>query len=1523
MTDQRINLTYPPELPVSARKEEIARTIAEHQVVILAGETGSGKTTQIPKICLELGRGVKGLIGHTQPRRIAARAVAERIATELETKLGETVGYQVRFTDQVSAQTRLKLMTDGILLAEIQGDPLLKRYDTIIIDEAHERSLNIDFLLGYLARLLPLRPDLKVIITSATIDSQRFANHFSDANSRPAPIIEVSGRTYPVEIRYRPLVPDFDSPAETTSSSSRSQGRKRGGISVEAEADLMQGITDACDELMELGSGDILVFLAGERDIRDADQALREHLGNRYLNPDQPLPKGARPDSVEVLPLYARLSASAQQRVFAPHQFRRIVLATNVAETSLTVPGIRYVVDPGLARISRFSPKTKVQRLPIEPVSQASAKQRSGRCGRVAEGVAIRLYSEDDFNSRPEFTEPEILRTSLASVILQMSSLGLGKVEDFPFVDNPDGRAVRSGVNQLLEIGAVKESARGLSLTKIGRTLVRLPIDPRLGRMLLEGQKLGCATEVGVIVAALSIQDIRERPAESSGTADELHARFIDPTSDFITYLNLWRYVRTLGRDLSGSAFRRTVRAEFLHYLRIREWQDIYSQLRKLAKPLGISLGSLDLPSGSQISQCAAEGGLDNSVARACVALTASASTTDSDEIHKALLVGLLSSLGTWSEMSKDYEGARGVHFTIWPGSGLHKSRSDWVMAAELVETSRLFARTVARVKVSWIEPAAKHLLRRVYSEPFWSRRHGAAMVKEKVLLYGMTLIADRVVPLTRLGASYRLGDVTAAELAREMFIRHALVEGDWRTFHKFSKRNEAALAEAREFEERTRTPGLLVSEEERFTFFEERVPVEVTSGAAFDNWWKSQRIKDPHLLDFTREFLLPQGTEDAGFPDVWPQGNFRLPISYQFRPGRAADGITIRVPLEVLAQVRAAGFEWLVPGLLEELIAQTIRGFSKPLRRQLVPAPQFAARLRPLLEPFSPFAEGDCADFSSVGNEADTAGTPAVAPEVSSSFAQDTPEVVEPDPLAASLARLQGLANVRVSKKGRVSQKSLSADRGDAADCSVAKGAVVPSSARKSNEVKVSFPAQLSFRQAFARAVNQLAQVEVPADDWELSRSKLPDYLLPRFQVVASDGRVLATGPDLTVLQKQLASQGAQAVRSAVQGAVATALVEAQQRAGKSLNVPISSDAPQKTASSSASASSVGEKVSGKREMSGFDFAGASLVNLSQWPVLGSADDVLPDSVQSQAASGFEVRGFPGLSLVDASGAPLAEDSSAGSYPTVSLLVSPSAALRDARQERAVTALVLHRVRLSDSRITSRWNTSQTLSLAASSYSSTFDLVADLQWCAASDCARRLAPMAIGRPASLGALRSRSEFDQLVDLVRPQFEDAVYAAARSAAAALREYGLLDKKIRSLRALSLAGVASEVRAHAAALVRPSFVQLTGLTHLSHLSRYLQADSLRLDGALSDLARDNRFAWELSVAEDELSAVRELVNTLPEDARWLQARVLLQRLNWLLEEYRVSLFAQSLGTAQKVSLPRIRSLASEIRKLVEG
>lgn len=948
-------ITYPEELPVSERREDIMNAIRDNQVVIIAGETGSGKTTQIPKMCLELGLGEKGLIGHTQPRRLAARSVAERIAEELGQKIGETVGYQVRFTSEVGEHSAIKLMTDGILLAEIQNDKLLRRYSTLIIDEAHERSLNIDFILGYLKRILPQRPDLKVIITSATIDPERFARHFSpsyvpgrgiiDENlsdeereiaeailpDDAPPIIEVSGRTYPVEIRYRPLKGEEDAYLDDEE--------------VDEDRDPTDAILDAIKELSKEAPGDILIFFSGEREIRDAKDAIEAMvLKSPRLN-------------YEVLPLYARLSLAEQHRVFSPGSRPRIVLATNVAETSLTVPGIKYVIDTGTARISRYSARTKVQRLPIERISQASANQRSGRCGRVSDGIAIRLYSEEDFTSRPEFTDPEILRTNLAAVILQMIAIGVvrepGDISRFPFVQPPASRAINDGVNLLRELGALTERPRhprkgrgnSATLTAIGRAMAAFPVDPRLARMIIEGGRRGCAKEMMVLAAALTIQDPRERPADVRAEADAMHARFVDDTSDFSSFLLLWDYINEQQAALSSSQLRKMCHREYINYLRIREWQDLFAQLREMGRTANIH----------------ASGGRD---------INASAHEID---IHKSLLSGLLSHVGVKEEREKDskgrtrgpreYLGARGTKFAIFPGSGLFKKGPDWVLSAELVETSRLWARTNAAIDPQWIEEIGKHLISVQYSEPHWSLSSGAAVAYAKGTLFGLTIYADRPVQYARVDAA----------AAREIFIQSALVEGQWHTQHKFYLRNQRALAEVEELEARLRRRDLRVDDSVLFAFYDARVPAHVTDVRAFDKWWKQARLEDDNFLDFNPEKLINEEAsdyDDSQFPRLWVQrtdsGELTLDLRYEYAPtagiggartdAAKRDGVAVQVPILFLNQLSPEPFRWQIPGLRHELVTALIKSLPKAIRRNFVPAPDVArAACAALEEDYSP----------------------------------------------------------------------------------------------------------------------------------------------------------------------------------------------------------------------------------------------------------------------------------------------------------------------------------------------------------------------------------------------------------------------------------------------------------------------------------------------------------------------------------------------------------------------------------------
>ncbi|WP_273048661.1 ATP-dependent RNA helicase HrpA [Pseudoalteromonas sp.] len=866
-------VTYPEQLPVSQKKEIIKDAIANNQVVIIAGETGSGKTTQIPKMCLELGRGVDGLIGHTQPRRLAARTVANRIAEEMKCELGQQVGFKIRFSDQVSNNTYVKLMTDGILLAEIQQDRFLNQYDTIIIDEAHERSLNIDFILGYLKNLLPKRPDLKIIITSATIDPERFSKHFDDA-----PIIEVSGRTFPVDVRYNPIT-DINKD------------------DMEAEGDQLQGIFDAVDELCAEGPGDILIFLNGEREIRDTADALSK----RNLK------------HTDVLPLYSRLSNAEQNRIFAPHSRRHIILSTNVAETSLTVPGIRYVIDPGTARISRYSYRTKVQRLPIEPISQASANQRMGRCGRVEAGICIRLYAEDDFLSRPEFTDPEILRTNLASVILQMLALGLGDMAQFPFVQAPDSRNISDGLSLLEELQAVKPDKRDnkTSLTASGRELSRLPVDPRLAKMVLTAHKLGALREVIIIVAALSIQDPRERPQEKRAAANEKHGRFDDPDSDFIAFLNLWNYLEEQQSELTNGQFRKLCQKDFLAYMRLREWQDIVYQISTVCNEMGMK---------------------------------ATSQAADGELVHKALLSGMLSHIG-FKDEKQIYKGARNSQFHIFPGSGLFKKSPKWIMSAELVETSKLYARTNAKIDINWVEPLAQHLVKRSYTEPHWEKKPGAVIAFEQQTLYGLLVVNKRRCVYSNIDP----------KVSRELFVRTALVEQELGLNEGFLAFNRELIEDIQVLENKSRRRDILVDEQTLFEFYDKKIPKEINNRAAFLKWYKTQKQQNKHYLHMTREELMQHGASNItefDYPDTWQQDNIILPLAYHFDPGQAVDGVAVQIPVALLNQVQESGFDWHIPAFRHELISGLIKSLPKSLRRNFVPAPNYADAVLAAIEP-------------------------------------------------------------------------------------------------------------------------------------------------------------------------------------------------------------------------------------------------------------------------------------------------------------------------------------------------------------------------------------------------------------------------------------------------------------------------------------------------------------------------------------------------------------------------------------------
>ena len=1553
-------ISYPEELPVSARRQEIAEAIANNQVVVVSGETGSGKTTQLPKICLELGRGRGALIGHTQPRRIAARSVATRIASELGEELGNTIGFQVRFTDVVSSKTMVKLMTDGILLAEIRTDPLLKRYDTIIVDEAHERSLNIDFILGYLARLLPRRPDLKVIITSATIDSQRFAEHFSRPSS-PVPIIEVSGRTYPVEIRYRPLDgSDTQGEDEVGEEETPGQNRKnlfnqqKSGTARGEVKDQTEGICQAVDELFAGDPGDILVFLPGERDIRDTEAALAAHLGSRYVRAEE---RANIPGAVEILPLFARLSPAEQQRIFAPHPYPRIVLATNVAETSLTVPGIKYVIDPGLARISRYSQRTKVQRLPIEEVSQASARQRAGRCGRISEGICIRLYSEENFLARPRFTEPEILRTSLASVILAMASLNLGKVADFPFIDAPDPRQVRDGEQLLYELGALSErseNAEGYRLTKLGKRLAKLPIDPRLARMLLEAERRGCVSEVLVIVSALSMQDVRLRPLEQQEAADQAHSRFLDSSSDFLTYLNLWRYLRTQSRDLSGSAFRRMCQREFLHYLRTREWQDLTHQLRQLLKELGISARPLAKPSRSTYQPDPES----SELIAACQSLTSKYS--DTDAIHRSLLVGMLSGIGNWDQRAKQYLAPRGARFTIWPGSGLSNRTFDWVMAAELVETSRLFARNVARVNPGWIIHAGKHLVKRSYGEPYWSSRKGTAMVPERITLYGLTIAADVPIPLSRLGnkAMPALSPVaanvnlpgeqspqTAKQWARALFITNALVRGDAPLNYPFLKRNEKLLQRALEVEQRTRQAGIVAGEDALAAFFAARLGKEVTNPGTFAAWFKRQ--DDPHILDYPEDILLPSAAKTSaprnyssgeaadksigsrtnlagkltqlstsGFPDRWIGAEFSLPLQYQFAPGKEEDGITCQVTLEQLPYLNPQEFQWTVPGLWPELFTALIRALPKAVRRQLVPAPQVGAEV-------SRWIERELAN-------------PAAATGAAESREPTPVQIKQEEALQASLGRLAAWAGIDNGDKPTPPSDPNPKDTGNMGSEDKGSSATPDANARhekNSHASKDHNPAAANaastgendshrdqgeaasnnnhtapsrpLASLFIAALDQLRAVEVTEQEFSQAVASLPAHLRIRFALRVGKEQIYSR--DLEKLQKRYGKKG----RAARKQVIREALSQVSKAESRQKN-PV----PSQTRRSNQEAT----KAS-KQRFPETDFSSA-------WPQIRNQHAVLPAEITISAGE-MSGRSFPGLlpqRLPRPFGLSLLTGSQKNRYENPSSArssgdnnsrqdpASPIFPVRVARfdslqqaqraQHFGVTCLLCSQLYLPPSRIFTRWPARLALNLAALPYEKVA-LLSDLQLVATWRCLKKA-------QADTWTVRDSSTLRKHAAEFRDRFEDEVYVLARELGEVGASYREVSAALSSHFPLAALGEVTQVRSQLSLLIYPGF--LWDLCEgAEDLGRYLQAIATRLQKASQGRSKGSQqeeqalAIWE--GAREKLENQENLAADPTAVAALIHGR-------WLIEELRVSLFAQPLGTRERVSLPRLSKLLKE-------
>ncbi|RJT82164.1 ATP-dependent RNA helicase HrpA [Arthrobacter cheniae] len=1345
-----LTISYPADLPVSERRADIMAAIAANQVTIIAGETGSGKTTQIPKMCLELGLAENGLIGHTQPRRLAARTVAERIAEELQVPLGEEVGYQVRFTGSVGRKTRIKLMTDGILLAEIQHDRMLRKYSTIIIDEAHERSLNIDFILGYLRRILPERPDLKVIITSATIDPERFAAHFAaDAaveNTSPAPIIEVSGRTYPVEIRYRPL----DQPP-----GGLDDGDGGADSELEEERDPLDAVCDAVDELSMEAPGDILVFFSGEREIRDAADALRARIQST-----------TRLRGTEVLPLFARLSLEEQHRVFRPTgSHRRIVLATNVAETSLTVPGIKYVIDTGTARISRYSHRTKVQRLPIERVSQASANQRAGRSGRVSDGIAIRLYSEEDYASRRPFTEPEILRTSLAAVILQMAAMGVTRspkdIAEFPFVEPPETKAINDGVALLRELGALKDDG---GLSAVGRKLAQLPVDPRLGRMIVEAGARGSVKEVMVLAAALTIQDPRERPSADQPAkqqqAAEKHKRFVDENSDFTAYLNLWRYLEEKQDELSSTQFRKMCRAEFINYLRVREWQDLFQQLRQLAKPLGITLpaGPVD-PVGLH------------------------------EQIHISLLAGLLGNIGLYDQRKREYSGARGTRFAVFPGSALFKKSPDWVMAAELVETSRLWARVVARIDPLWAEQVAPHLVKRSYSEPHWSRKMGSVMAYEKVTLYGVPIVPQRRINYGRVDR----------EVARELFIRHALVEGDWKTHHTFFSRNQARLAEVEELENRLRRRDLRVDDETLFEFYDQRIGAEVVSERHFDSWWKQARHEHPDLLDFDPEQLLSEDAaelDETAFPSTWRQAGFELPLTYEFSPltPGAHDGVTVTIPVLFLNQLAPKPFRWQIPGQRVELVTALIKSLPKQVRKNFVPAPDVARTAVAAL----------AADFDP-----------------------------EQDDLEASLEL----------------------------------------------------------------ALRRLRGHIVPPGSWNWSA--VPAHLLMMFRIVDAEGRVLDESRDLESLKESLAPAVSRAIAQSL-GATpgSTRPSGGPGRGGRGSGSASGGTGPAgrddaRHSSSRGSGRGAASETAPSGDRAGTSPSAGSAtrggVAVAEAPAVAERTGEQAwvfgtiDREVSRTVAGHRVTGFP--AVVDEG-------------VSVGLRVFPTAGEQATVMRAGIIRLLSLRIPSPAKYVLEHLSNTEKLTFSQNPHGSVAELIRDCSLAAIDKLVPQDLPW------------TEEAFNRLYEEVRAELIDTVFTVTATVEKILASTRRIQKQLKGTTSLALITALNDIRSQLEHLVYPGFVAATGYYQLASLPRYLRAIEVRLEKLPTNVQRDGVGTAAIQRLEDEYD---DAVASLAAGRHRPEA---LTRVRWMIEELRVSLFAQDLGTAYSVSEKRVRSALTE-------
>lgn len=1463
-------ITYPDNLPVSALKNTIKTTIDENQITIISGSTGSGKTTQIPKICLELGRGQKGLIGHTQPRRLAARTVASRIAQELKVPLGEQVGYQIRFTDETNINTQVKLMTDGILLNEIQTDPLLKKYDTLIIDEAHERSLNIDFILGYLSTLKTKRPDLKIIITSATIDSQKFAKHFA-TNGKNAPIIEVSGRTYPVEIRYRPLINQKDTPQNPNKPNK-----------LEEEIDQISGIINACDELIQSGRGDILVFLAGEKDIRDTQNALEDYYGQKC----------------EILPVFSRQSNSQQMKIFKPnHTKTRIVLATNIAETSLTVPGIRYVIDPGLARISRYSNRTKVQRLPIEPISQASANQRSGRCGRVQDGIAIRLYSEEDYLNRPEYTQPEILRTSLASVILKMVSIGLKDIENFPFIDKPDTKSLKNGLQQLKEIGAfktvepqktqnktqqtelenkTKSIVGNHKITKLGLKIAKMPIDPRLARILLEADKNGCLNEVIVIVAALSMQDVRERPLEQEEISDQYHSRFNASTSDFLTYLTLWRYLQVQSKRLSGSAFRRMCKNEFFHYLRVREWVDIVNQIIEITQNLGLKSDKLTLPELPKKLESTKN---NDEIASLCVSYGKSKDTPDSDQIHCSLLVGLLSNIGYYDQRKNDYQGTRGSRFTIWPGSGLYGSKHEWIMSAEIVETSRVFARTVAKINPEWIEKYGRYLIKYNYSDPTWSKKSAATLVKEKVLLYGLPIISDRTVLLGRL-QNIEFDGISAKEYARESFIMNALVLGQWTTYHKFYKTNETRLRQAQETQNRQRDFSLIVDEQDIFDFYDEKLPDNIISAKHFDSWWKNQ--PDKTILNFDNKFLYKGELADSTYPKFFHTQNQKLELKYIFNPQSERDGITVKIPADSIYSLKPEPFEWLVEGILEELVYNILKNLPKNIRKHLVPIPDFTKQL---------------IDFFHTTPENLNPQNPQNNKKI------DTEEIID---ITGKLKNFTGKLDDFKDLHRQLLDQTIIDNKNQKPTPTIQTNTTNQTT---STQVQTTnFYKNNAMFDAFQKGINYLKNIEITFEQWQEATTKLPKHLIMNFRVVNDKGSTICEGRNLNNIKNTLLE------RKATQKLKQIQEKNDNYEQNKNNEQQIIQTQLQKICEKfeieTTQITKYPEKFDPTHIKHENQFLYPTLTTHTQIPLIDTNDLLSPTNIYSNQ----NIKTVINELFDQNTHLQFGPVSNTNSEKQIELAIVTNKKLQEWLHLNTITYLFTQNLQLPTKRITTRWTGKEATILALNPYKTLENFVTDAQFLAV----KTLQNEYINQNRITESTFTNEQLKQLYTHIQNNLEDKTYEILKTCVEIFQTHKTLNEELKRTNNILLLQTIAEIKTDTQNLITEGFLRNNEWENIQRFTKYIESNHYRLLKAKQNPAQDQTLQWKLQSQKDKIKTYLK-TNTeklLKTQKNYENLYKTLLEIKYLIEEYKISLFAQHIGTITKVSDKRIMKFLEE-------